>query len=79
MFFYSFLGMQNLIEDEPEKYQSVFSAYIKKGIDADNLEQLYKKVHEAIRADPSAKKSEKQPPKEHKRFVILELLSNFPK
>ncbi|XP_019178739.1 PREDICTED: 60S ribosomal protein L5-like [Ipomoea nil] len=65
--------MRNLIEDEPEKYQSVFSAYIKKGIDADNLEQLYKKVHAAIRADPSAKKSEKQPPKEHKRYNLKKL------
>ncbi|XP_031101223.1 60S ribosomal protein L5-like [Ipomoea triloba] len=65
--------MRNLIEDEPEKYQSVFSAYIKKGIDADNLEQLYKKVHAAIRADPSSKKSEKQPPKEHKRYNLKKL------
>jgi large subunit ribosomal protein L5e len=35
------------------------------------MEALYKKVHAAIRADPTAKKSEKQPPKEHKRFVAI--------
>ena len=59
--------MQTLIEDEPEKYQSHFSAYIKEGIEPDGLEDLYKKVHAAIRADPIFKKSEKQAPKEHKR------------
>lgn len=65
--------MKTLMEDEPEKYQSIFSSYIKKGIDADNLEELYKKVHAAIRADPSHKKSEKQPPKEHKRYNLKKL------
>lgn len=55
------------MEDEPEKYQSHFSEYIKRGIEPDNMEELYKKVHAAIRADPTAKKSEKQLPKEHKR------------
>lgn len=59
------------MEDEPEKYQTHFSEYAKEGIDADSMEELYKKVHAAIRADPSAKKSEKQPPKEHKRYSIL--------
>ncbi|PNX54455.1 60S ribosomal protein l5-like, partial [Trifolium pratense] len=47
--------------------------YIKKGIEADGLEELYKKVHSNIRADPSIKKSEKQPPKEHKRFNLKKL------
>lgn len=60
-----------MIEDEPEKYQTHFSQYIKKGIEADGIEELYKKVHAAIRADPSIKKAEKQPPKEHKRYIIL--------
>ncbi|XP_044465027.1 60S ribosomal protein L5-like [Mangifera indica] len=65
--------MRTLMEDEPEKYQSHFSEYIKKGIDADGLEALYKKVHAAIRADPTAKKSAKQPPKEHKRYNLKKL------
>ncbi|PON83293.1 Ribosomal protein [Trema orientale] len=65
--------MRTLLEDEPEKYNTHFSEYIKKGIDADNLEQLYKKVHAAIRADPLIKKSEKQPPKEHKRYNLKKL------
>ncbi|CAL0328034.1 unnamed protein product [Lupinus luteus] len=65
--------MKTLIEDEPEKYQTHFSEYIKRGIEADGLEALYKKVHAAIRADPTAKKSGKQPPKEHKRYNLKKL------
>ncbi|XP_039811235.1 60S ribosomal protein L5-1-like [Panicum virgatum] len=60
--------MRTLAEEEPEKYQSHFSEYIKKGIEADDMEALYKKVHAAIRADPTMAKSTKQPPKEHKRY-----------
>ncbi|KAH6778335.1 ion channel protein [Perilla frutescens var. hirtella] len=65
--------MTTLMEDEPEKFQSHFSKYIKNGLDSDGLEQLYKKVHAAIRAEPTTKKSEKQPPKEHKRNVAIGL------
>ncbi|EEF37483.1 60S ribosomal protein L5 [Ricinus communis] len=65
--------MNTLMEDEPEKYQSHFSKYIKSGVEADDIEALYKKVHAAIRADPSPKKSEKQPPKEHKRYNLKKL------
>lgn len=72
---------QTLIEDEPEKYLSHFSGYIKRGLEADNLEEMYKKVHAAIRAEPSPKKSEKQPPKKHKRsditFSLFNLMSYF--
>ncbi|KAK1313280.1 60S ribosomal protein L5-1 [Acorus calamus] len=65
--------MKTLMEDEPEKYQSHFSEYIKRGIEPDSIEELYKKVHEAIRADPSASKSTKEPPKEHKRYNLKKL------
>ncbi|MED6199125.1 60S ribosomal protein L5 [Stylosanthes scabra] len=65
--------MRTLQEDEPEKYQSHFSEYIKRGIEADGLESLYKKVHAAIRADPTIKKSEKPAPKEHKRYNLKKL------
>ncbi|KAG4971835.1 hypothetical protein JHK85_038256 [Glycine max] len=61
------LDAEILAEDEPEKYQSHFSEYIKRGIEADGIEALYKKVHAAIRADPTLRKSDKEPPKEHKR------------
>ncbi|KAL8215124.1 hypothetical protein R6Q57_004573 [Mikania cordata] len=65
--------MNALMEDEPEKYQTHFSEYIKAGVEADNLEELYKKVHAAIRADPTPNKTEKQPPKEHKRYNLKKL------
>ncbi|XP_039033086.1 60S ribosomal protein L5-like [Hibiscus syriacus] len=65
--------MMTLMEDEPEKYQSHFSEYIKRGIEADNIETMYKKVHATIRADPTAKKSEKEAPKQHKRFNLQKL------
>ncbi|MBA0579431.1 hypothetical protein Gorai_021688, partial [Gossypium raimondii] len=57
----------------PEKYQSHFSEYIKRGIEPDSIEGMYKKVHAAIRADPEAKKSKKEPPKEHKRYNLKKL------
>lgn len=65
--------MNILMEDEPEKYQSHFSEFIKKGIEPDTIEEMYKKVHAAIRADPTQKKSEKKPSKEHKRYNLKKL------
>ncbi|GFY81288.1 ribosomal protein L5 B [Actinidia rufa] len=47
--------MRTLMEDEPEKYQSQFSMYIKRGLEPDGIEEMYKKVHAAIRADPTQK------------------------
>ncbi|PPR97076.1 hypothetical protein GOBAR_AA23591 [Gossypium barbadense] len=67
------LSCQTLMEDEPEKYQSHFSEYIKRSIEPDTIEGMYKKVHTAIRASPEAKKSEKAPPKEHKRYNLKKL------
>ncbi|KAF3779608.1 60S ribosomal protein L5 [Nymphaea thermarum] len=63
--------MKTLMEDEPEKYQSQFSEYVKKEIEPDAIEGTYKKVHAAIRADPSFVKTEKQPSKTHKRYAII--------
>ncbi|KAG0483341.1 hypothetical protein HPP92_011425 [Vanilla planifolia] len=65
--------MRILMEDEPDKYQSHFSEYIKKGVGPDDLEELYKKAHAAIRADPTMKKCTKEPPKEHKRYKLKKL------
>lgn len=64
---YWFFTIQTLMEDEPEKFQTHFSRFIKKGIESDGIEEMYKKVHAAIRADPTPKKLQKEPPKEHKR------------
>ncbi|KAM0946514.1 putative ribosomal protein L5 eukaryotic/L18 archaeal [Dioscorea sansibarensis] len=65
--------MRSLMEDEPEKYQSHFSGYLKNGLEADDIEEMYKKVHAAIRADPMPVKSIKEPPKEHKRYNLKKL------
>jgi len=56
--------MQELRSEDPEAYAQRFSAFTAAGIDPDNLEDLYKKVHAAIRKDPSpaAKKPYKSPP-----------------
>ncbi|XVF84264.1 hypothetical protein PTKIN_Ptkin17bG0019300 [Pterospermum kingtungense] len=50
------------MEDEPDKCRSHFSEYIKRGIEPYNIEALYKKVHAAIRADPTAKMSKSSLP-----------------
>lgn len=47
--------MKQLAEEDNEAYKRQFSQYIKNGITADNVEGLYKKAHELIRADPAAK------------------------
>lgn len=63
--------LQSMAEEEPEKFQAHFSEYLKKGIDADGMEALYKKVHAAIRADPTMAKSTKKEPATHKRYMNL--------
>jgi len=49
-----------LQEEEPEKYQSHFAKMVSEEVDPGDLEDLYKEVHEKIRADPSHKKTEKK-------------------
>ncbi|CAL5439786.1 unnamed protein product [Camellia sinensis] len=68
--------MKILMEDEPEKYQSHSVEYIKRGIEPNGIEELYKKVHAAIRADPTQMKSEKGPHKQHKRVYNLKKLTS---
>jgi len=46
--------MNKLQEEEPEKYERQFSQYIKEGITAEGLEEMYTGVHAKIRADPSS-------------------------
>ncbi|XP_066993411.1 uncharacterized protein RpL5 [Anabrus simplex] len=48
--------MRQLAEEDDEAYKRQFSQYIKLGIEADSIEGIYKKAHEAIRADPVHKK-----------------------
>lgn len=56
--------MKKVQEENKEKYDKIFSRYIKAGIKPEGLEALYKKAHAAIRADPTYKKSEKGKPKD---------------
>jgi large subunit ribosomal protein L5e len=45
-------------ENGTEEFQKLFADYIKAGVGPEDLEELYEKVHAAIRADPSPKFSE---------------------
>jgi len=47
--------METLADDDEERYKSLFSGYIKDGIEADGLEELYTEAHAAIREDPFKK------------------------
>jgi len=47
--------MQTLKDEDEEAYKKQFSQYIKLGITPDDMEEIYKKAHAAIRADPERK------------------------
>jgi large subunit ribosomal protein L5e len=44
--------MRKLADEDPSKYQKIFSKYIKSGITPNGLETIYKNAHKAIRANP---------------------------
>jgi len=52
--------MTYLQENDEEAYKRQFSAFIKHGVVPAKVEEMYKKAHAAIRADPVAKKSDKK-------------------
>jgi large subunit ribosomal protein L5e len=52
--------MRQMADDDAEKYQKHFSQFLP-DVDADGLEALYKKVHEAIRKNPEAKEKSDKP------------------
>merc|ERR1712072_527996 len=54
--------MESMEAEEPEKYAKHFKRFIDAGIGSDDLEELYGKVHAAIRADPAPKASDKKKP-----------------
>lgn len=45
--------MRDLLEDDEEQYKKHFALYIENDIEADDIEELFTKVHAAIREDPS--------------------------
>jgi large subunit ribosomal protein L5e len=60
--------MTSLKEDDEEAYNKQFSAYIREGVEADAIEDLYKAAHAAIRADPRKARA----PTELGRFKVRE-------
>merc|ERR1711918_249791 len=53
---------ESMEQDDPDKYAAHFKRFIDAGIGPDDLEDLYGKVHAAIRADPAAKNTDKKKP-----------------
>jgi len=60
--------MRSLEEEDPEAFKRQFSRYIKLGINADGIENMYKNAHAGIRADPSLAKKEDKAQKPQKRW-----------
>eukprot|EP00013_Stygamoeba_regulata_P025840 CAMPEP_0177645312 /NCGR_PEP_ID=MMETSP0447-20121125/9182_1 /TAXON_ID=0 /ORGANISM="Stygamoeba regulata, Strain BSH-02190019" /LENGTH=299 /DNA_ID=CAMNT_0019147787 /DNA_START=45 /DNA_END=944 /DNA_ORIENTATION=- len=54
--------MKHLSSENPDRYNKQFSRYIKDGVKPEGVEEIYKKAHAAIRADPTFKKSTKAKP-----------------
>ncbi|MBO1764882.1 hypothetical protein JQN64_27285, partial [Escherichia coli] len=53
--------MRELMEEDEDAYKRQFSRFIKCGLTPDELEDIYKKAHASIRADPTPKpRPEKQ-------------------
>jgi len=67
--------MKQLEEDDSEAFQRQFSRYIKLGINADQVENIYKNAHAAIRADPGHTKKEPKviPVDKRKRWTAPKL------
>lgn len=64
--------MEHLQSEDPEAFKKQFSRFVKNGITAASMEDMYKKAHAAIRKDPEYKpKPKKSHPK--KRFTAKKL------
>lgn len=53
--------MRELIEEDEDSYKRQFARYIAKDIGPDDIEGIYEKAHEAIRAKPDTGKEEYKP------------------
>lgn len=56
--------MEELADDDEERFRTLFKGYLDDDIEADGLEDIYQAAHEAIREDPSFKPTEKKFTKE---------------
>jgi len=62
--------MQEMRDEEPEKYESHFSQFLANDQDPDELEELYPTVHEAIREGPVHEKKARSKPKDAKTWKL---------
>jgi len=60
--------MQQLAENDDEAYKKQFSQFIKLGVQPEAIEGIYKKAHEAIRADPVLKAKQRAKPPVKRRW-----------
>jgi len=65
--------MEEMEEEDPEKYNSHFAKYIEEGLDADSLEDKYAEVHAAIRENPVPEKKERKKPAQAKNWQPVRL------
>ncbi|KAK6062189.1 ribosomal L18p/L5e family protein [Cooperia oncophora] len=65
--------MRTLKEEDEDAYKRQFSQFIANGITADNLEEMYKKGHEAIRANPDSRPKPAKKTGEQKRFTAKKI------
>ncbi|CAG9464517.1 unnamed protein product [Pedinophyceae sp. YPF-701] len=65
--------MEYLEEEDPEKLQAQFKAYIDEGVGADDLEELYESVHEKIRENPIIPKKARKKPAQKKKWKTPKL------
>jgi len=60
--------MKLLKEQDPTKFDRQFAEYVKAGLNPNDLESRWAKVHKLIRANPDPKKSKKEKPQKQKSF-----------
>lgn len=58
--------MEEMEEEDPDKFKKHFSKYLEEGLDADSLEDMYLEVHQAIRENPAVQRKERTKPAEKK-------------
>lgn len=51
--------MEELADDDEERFQQIFKTYVDDGIEADGIEDIYSNAHAAIREDPAPQLTEK--------------------
>lgn len=51
--------MEELADDDEERFRQIFKSYIDDGVEADAIEDIYTSAHEKIRADPAPQLTKK--------------------